>query len=285
MTARPILGAVLLVLAVAACGSDDSRTGSSAATTPATEQLDSIVALGHSGLTGFNADPAERQADAREYSWATGDDPAVTSIYQRLLATRPALRGNATNLAVDGSTVDDLPAQVDQMLALDPLPDVVIIQSIDNDMQCDGTDPDNELRYAAALDAVLTTINQDDPGAHIFFVDQWAAVQTYVDATKDLPASVAGATGDGPCDTFTATGEVRAAGVASQQQIVDDYFAAITRVCAAHQGCFTDGGALQRMPLTAGDLTSDADHLSVSGLTVMAQYAWEALPAAITNRP
>jgi hypothetical protein len=256
----------------------------SPAAVASTPSLDSIVVLGHSGTTGYGSDSSDPQGDVRENSWATGANPQVNSIYQRLRATHPALAKHATSLGVDGSTVDDLPAQVEQMLALKPLPDVVIVQSIDNDMQCDGTDAANVKKYATTLGKVLTTINQKDPNAQIFFVDQWSSVRTYANATKGWAASVSDASGTGPCDTFTTAGAIRPAGIRSQQQIVDGYFAAIKRVCAEHRACFTDNGALQKMPLRTGDLTQDANHLSVQGLAVMAQYAWDALPAAIKTR-
>jgi lysophospholipase L1-like esterase len=251
---------------------------------PSTPKLDSIVALGHSGTTGYASNPSDPQGDVRENSWATGANPQVNSVYRRLLATHSALKGHSTSLGVDGSDVDNLSDQVDQMLALTPLPDVVIIQSIDNDMQCDGTDPANEKTFATKLDQVLTTINQKDQNAQIFFVTPLGSVQTYTDATKDLPAAVAGSSGTGPCDTFTLAGKERPAGIASVQKIIDDYFAAIKRVCAAHRACFTDDGALLRMPVRPSDVTADANHLSVQGLAVMAKHAWDALPAAIKNR-
>jgi lysophospholipase L1-like esterase len=308
MTGRPVVGAALVLAALAAAcgGSDDNGAGgrttdstphSTSAplsptpapstlptSAPSTPKLDSIVALGHSGTTGYGSDPADPNGDVRENSWATGANPRVNSVYQRLLATHPALKGHGTSLGVDGSNVDGLPGQVDQLLALTPLPDVVIIQSIDNDMQCDGTDPTNEKTFATKLDKVLTTINAKDQNAQIFFVTPLGSVQTYTDATKDLPAAVSGASGTGPCDTFTPAGKERPAGIASEQKIIKGYFDAIKRVCAAHRACFTDGGALLRMPVRPSDVTADANHLSVQGHAVMAQYAWNALPAAIKTR-
>lgn len=120
----------------------------------------------------------------------TGSNPAVESIYRRLLTTHPALKGHATSLGKDGSTVDDLPRQVTAMLALNPLPDVVVIQGIDNDMKCNGTDPANQKRYAVKLGKVLDTINQHDRYAQIYLVDQPISTQTWTDATKHLQESV-----------------------------------------------------------------------------------------------
>jgi hypothetical protein len=243
-----------------------------------------MVVLGHSGTTGFGSDPSDPTGDARQNSWATGTNPTVGSIYRRLLPGHPALKGHAVSLGEDGSNVDALPGQVAQMLALDPKPDVVLIQSIDNDMRCDGTDPGNETVFAGKLDQVLTTINREDPNAQIFFVDQWSSVQTYAAFSKGDPVAVTNARGTGPCDTFTDVGRLRPAGIISEQEIVDGYFDQIKQVCGRHRACWTDDGAMQELPLRTGDLTVDRNHLSVSGLATMAKYAWAALPDAIKQR-
>jgi hypothetical protein len=130
----------------------------------------------------------------------------------------------------------------------------------------------------------LDRIDRELPDAQVFLVDVWASAKTYVGVVKDLPASVIEATGTGPCDTFTYAGKVRPAGVASLQRLVDAYFREMQQVCGDHAGCYTDGGALKRMPLRGSDLTSDSHHLSVQGHAVMARYAWAALPAAIKDR-
>ena len=279
-------GCVAAALVLAGCGGSgparpDATAGQHHGATPA---LDSIVVLGHSGTTGYNSDPAQPGEDAPANSWATGTNPAVESIYRRLLATHPALEGHTTSLGQDGSTVHELAGQVDSMLALDPLPDLVIIQTIDNDMQCDGTDAANEQAFGKTLGDVLTDINKRDPGAQIFLVDQWGSVATYTRATQHQSAAVSAASGQGPCDTFTADGKVRPAGIASEQRIVDGYYAQVEKVCAAHRSCWTDRAALQRMPLETADLTPDFNHLSVAGQHAMAAAAWDALPAEIKDR-
>jgi hypothetical protein len=289
-------GGLLLAVLISGCGeSQDSAAAPTSSAPPssassassagaATAELDSIAVLGHSGTTGFNSDPSQPGFDARDNSWATGSNPKVNSIYLRLLATHPALEGHATSLGVDGSMVGDLAAQVDAMVALDPLPDVVIIQTIDNDIRCDGTDAANEKAFGSTLDGVLTTIEEKDPGAQVFLVSQWASVKTYVAAVKDLPSALTDASGNGPCDTFTFGGQVRPAGIASLQRLVDAYFTTVQHVCDAHPRCWTDHGAMQRMPVRRSYLTDDLSHLSVRGHAVMARYAWAALPSAIKDR-
>lgn len=75
--------------------------------TPAadTRRLDSVAVLGHSGATGTQSDPDDPDRNATENSWATGTNPRVRSIYQRLLSTHPHLRGHHYNQAVNGATV------------------------------------------------------------------------------------------------------------------------------------------------------------------------------------
>jgi hypothetical protein len=273
-------GLVGTLTLLAGCGSEPSADPA-----PSTRVLDSIVALGHSGTTGYNSDPDRPGVDTRENSWVTGTDPAVDSIYRRLLATHPALEGHATSLGVDASTVDALDAQVDAMLQLDPLPDVVVVQTLWNDLRCDGTDPANQQRFGRTLDRALTRIGEEDRYAQVFLVDQWGSALAHARAARDLHGFVAAATGTGPCDTYTEDGAIRRAGVVAMQHIVDGYFATVQRVCSAHPSCWTDDGTLGRMPVGPEDLTPDGNHLSVHGLATEAAYAWRALPDAIKNRP
>ena len=63
---------------------------------------DSVVVIGHSGATGYNADPTRRDEDATENAWATGTNPDVDSVCQRILAANPgqveAYRGGKEGL-------------------------------------------------------------------------------------------------------------------------------------------------------------------------------------------
>jgi len=54
---------------------------------------------GHSNATGEDSDPAQPHAVIRANSWATGTNPAVSSIYLKILAKNPAIKGHDFNLA------------------------------------------------------------------------------------------------------------------------------------------------------------------------------------------
>ena len=49
-----------------------------------------------------------RLSAAPENSWATGTNPAVDSVYLRILARNPKIRGHNVNLAQDSATVRQL---------------------------------------------------------------------------------------------------------------------------------------------------------------------------------
>jgi hypothetical protein len=197
-------------------------------------------------------------------------------VYQRIVAVNPAARGQAYNFAVSGSGVDSLADQEKQAAAVTPAPDLVIIQSIDNDIHCDGTDPQNYGPYRRKLTAVMDSLTRDLPDATIFFVDQPADVRHYDQVVIDTnPSHI---TGTGPCDTIDAvTGELDPKREAYLQRVVDHYFAIITAVCARYPNCRTDEGLMQTMPLEKGDLTEELDHLSVTGHHKMAAMVFDYL--------
>src|SRR5215831_8284077 len=94
-----VLAVCLAVLTAASCGSSSGPASAATGTTSASHPLRGIIALGHSALTGENSDPPSPGQPAPRNSWATGTNPAVDSIYQRLAAVDPAVRGHAVNEA------------------------------------------------------------------------------------------------------------------------------------------------------------------------------------------
>ena len=236
----------------------------------------SIVVIGHSGATGYDSDPAAPGTDIEANSWATGTNQNVQSVYLRVLAHNPAVAGNVHNLAIDGSGVLSLIEQAKQAIAVTPAPDLVLVQSIDNDIRCDSTDDANQEPYRTHLTEVLDILTGGLPDAQVFFVSQWADVATYDRVAVPIrPQQFAGG---GPCDVVDpATMQVDPAKEAHLQGLVDDYFGIITDVCAKYPNCRTDGGANQHMELAAEDLSGDMNHLSVPGHAKMAAIEFDAL--------
>jgi len=63
-----------------------------------------IIAIGHSGLTAYRTDPNQPDHDAKANSWATGTNPEINSIYQRLLAVHPEIGEQVSNGSHSSST-------------------------------------------------------------------------------------------------------------------------------------------------------------------------------------
>jgi lysophospholipase L1-like esterase len=272
----PRLAILLIGLLVSACASGSPTSSAPIASNSAAIGPVGVAVIGHSGATGYASDPDRPGEDIQANSWATGTNPQVQSIYLRMLATNPSLEGHTINLAIDGSNVTSLISQASQLVARTPRPQLVLIQTIDNDQKCDGTDAANYGPYRTKLTEVLDTLAQGLPGSRIFIVSQWADVKTYDRVVFAIdPGHLAG---DGPCDTVNPkTMKIDPAKEAYLQRLVDDYWGIVTSVCAAHPTCRTDGGAMQRMDLKPEDLSSDRNHLSVAGHAKMAAMVWAAL--------
>lgn len=270
----------LLLVGAAACASPQGSTEEGAteeSAQPPSSAPDAIVVLGHSGATGYASDPADPRSDARENSWATGDNPDVDSLYLRMVADNPAMEGNNFNLAQDGSRVDDLLDQAREAVTLEPLPDVFVIQSVDNDMSCDGTDPSNYEPFGTTFAEALEIIVEGAPGAEILVVSSpWATAQDYTDVVADIPAARALFTGDGPCDLFDISGQQNPTAIAYQQDVIDHYFAQLAQHCADYPNCRYDDGAMGHLVIDAGDLSPDFNHMSIAGHAKAAATEWAA---------
>lgn len=272
---RLVTAAAGALLLLAACGSGgagttaSSKTSTSASGSPAAAELDSMVVMGHSGATGY--DSAGGKAD----SWATGTNPAVDSIYLRLLTTHPALKGHNYNVAVNGSTVDDLVRQANAAVAEVPLPDLFLIQSVDNDIQCDGSDDANYARFGSTLRKALDVIAEKAPTAQIVIVSSpWGTVQNYTEVLAQSSAGIAHIAGSGPCDPLDPSGAVRPDAVAYQQHVIDNYLGQVQQACAAHPQCRYDDGAFRNVVITAADVSPDFDHATVAGHAKLAAAVW-----------
>ena len=161
-----------------------------------------------------------------------------------------------------------------------PKPDLVLVETVDNDIRCDGTDPQNYTTFGAELAEALRALTHGAPEARVFVVSQWATVQAYTDAIKDDPGWRQDQSGDGACDIFDAAGVLQPARIAYLQDIVDHYLAELAATCAQFPACRYDQGAMQRMTVVPADLTPDGGHLSVQGHRKHAELTWAALQEA-----
>ena len=304
VAARRLTTAVVTAAVVcAACSSAKSTTSSTgsnggttrpasataatvggSATSKAPSATAGVVALGHSAITGRDSDPARLQQDTLENSWATGTNPDINSVYERLVAIRPENEGHVANAGEDGRGIDSLAEQVQTALAEVPTPLLVIIQIIGNDQRCDGTDAAHVPEYGATLRSALDTITTASPDSHILVVGRLGSVASLAAAVAKDPAAKASYTGTGMCDLFNPAGELVQANVDNLSGILGSYQSEQEQVCAAVPQCTTDRGAAGTFVDDINDMAHiewAAEHLGVHGQAREAETLWPSVAAAL----
>lgn len=290
------LAAVLSVAAASVAGCGGSTTSASRTTASRSTSTSSaaaarpvgLVAIGHSALTGENSDPNHPGSAVFANSWATGTNPAVNSIYQRMITQWPDTRGHVANTAQGGATAAMLADQADSALMQVPHPRLVIIETIDNDITCDGKDAAHVSEFASSVDSALRLITSRSPRSRILIITQPGRPATDVAAIQALPpgsaktALVHSATGSAPCGAFNDKGQVQPNNIATLTAIIEAYEAAQARVCAKYPTCTTDKGALRTYVNRPQYLSDDLSHRNVAGLAALAALAWPTVQASLT---
>ena len=281
------------MICTAACATLLGVTGSGAAT-PGTAASplaanqtgypSSMLVVGHSGLTGFGSNPRHPFQDATANSWATGTNPAVGSIYTRLLAINPAIKGRAMNFARDGATLAEFAGQVGRAVDLKTRPpDFVIVDIGGNDMKCDGQDESHLGTFRADFAASLQKLANGLPSARIFVVGQNANYDGFVKVMMHLSlAARLTHASKGLCSIFApqsapSPGSVLPAHLSYVKKIMDGIDSQLAAACSEIPRCTYDGDASRHLNGTAADLTSRYDHLSITGLAKVAALEWAAM--------
>jgi hypothetical protein len=256
--------------ALAACGAPaPSSTPSGTVAQPV-----GFIAIGHSGLTGRGA--AEPPEAALQYSWATGTNPKVNSIYLRLVKVRPEDKGHVANTAFDGATASALQGQAELALRQVSAPALVIISIIGNDIRCDGTDKQHIPEFGQAVGAALDTLTEKSPHSRILIVGQMGRTSPALvrEVIAHDPNAKYAATGSGMCDFFNAAGALVPSHFKTLTAIVDAYEAEEARVCAKYRQCQTDGGARAAYKDKLENFAPDWIHHNIAGQTAEAAITW-----------
>jgi hypothetical protein len=246
----------------------------------------SLVVLGASTASGYGADPAHPYSTSPQDSWGTGTNPDVKSVYSRLLALNPAIKGHAVNLAYEtdaGTELDELARQVHHALALDPKPQLVLIQVLDRNIRCDGSTENDVVGYGAKFSAALDTLAQGLPDARIVVVSQWASTPSYVSYLQSLSAGARlKHAGKSPCQLVESpSGRVSPARVAYANKVVAGEEAQLRSACAQHPQCRYDGGAAGRVAVTPADISLYQFTPSAQGQAKLAAAEWAVVAAAV----
>jgi hypothetical protein len=253
------------------------RKATPAATAGASAALgypSSMAVLGHSNATGEDSDPAQPHAVIRANSWATGTNPAVNSVYLRILARNPAIKGHNVNLAQPGATVGDLLGQAQQAVTLKPAPGLFLVQIMDNDIVCPATSGDYA-SFRSKLITALGVLARGAPRAHIFVVSQWGSPTTYWKALRPAQRKQFG--GVGPCAFLDPRGRVVPKELVRLETIIHGYEAQLAAGCSRIPRCTYDGGAFGRQVDKNEQISEDLNHLTITGAAEAAAVAWAAM--------
>lgn len=270
-----VAAGILLV----ACGGGETRPASSstpaASQSPYTGYPNSIVAIGHSLVTGYNSDPLRPTETIRSNSWATGTNPAVDSLYLKILAKNPAIKDRAVNLAKNGALVSEIQRQAVSAAGLDPKPDLAVIMIGNLDLVCPETTESKDA-FLTSFVAALDTLAKGATATRIFVVSFWGSADHYADAlTREERASIGGT---GPCKYLDSEGRVVERKLTVYEDSVHALEAQLESGCKRYSLCRYDGGAFGSvMDERAFYAPHDVGHFSVAGNAKAAAVAWDAL--------
>ncbi|MEZ3159175.1 GDSL-type esterase/lipase family protein [Microbacterium sp. BWT-B31] len=274
-----------LTAALSGCGSSETPAEAvdltEIAAPPGIGDIDTIGVLGDSLSLGVNACGEVGRCTAA--SWASGDDPAVASIATRVAAltgTEPEV----VNRAKDGGTVADaIGERSDEVIAAQP--DLVLLFLGGNDV-CKGdvASMTSVEDFRASYTDLLGRISAGAPDARVLALSVpdlghlWQIGHDKIAATSvwDQSPSCRNLLGDAQA-TDAASVDRRAAVTTRNTELN----AVIDEVCAAHENCISDAGAVFSYPFSADEIsTVDFFHPSVAGQAAIAELAWNALAGA-----
>jgi hypothetical protein len=257
------------------------RTAAEATSTPDPAHPVGVVAIGHSGMTGFRSDPAAPEENAFANSWATGTNPAVDSVYARLVRAAPETADHVANLARNGAQADLLPYMANDALRLVPAPRLALVQIMDNDIRCDGTDPAHLPEFRASVREAVQVLVKASPHVTVLLVTGAGRPARYAAAIASLPTTPSELVGPGPCTMFSANKVVDRAQVARLTRLMEAYEGELAKACAGIPQCRTDAGASTTVQDSLDGLGSDLGHQSVLGHARTAAAVWPEVAKAL----
>jgi hypothetical protein len=214
---------------------------------------------------------------AGKNSWATGTNPAVNSVYSRILARNPGIGGFYTDLTRAGANADALPKQAERAVALLPKPELFVIQITDNDIEC----PLSQLKtsaFASSVGTALGKLADLAPQAKVFVVSRFGSPAALARTLTAAERRSIG--GTGACAFVDPRGRVVPGKLAALERVVDQYEFRLENQCGRFAQCRYDRGAFARIPDRRAYYASDLKHLSVQGQAKAAAVAWTAMLGA-----
>ena len=156
-----------------------------------------------------------------------------------------------------------------------------MVQTIDSDMRCDGTDGAHVPEFGVALRDALQVVTTASPDSRIIVVGQLGRPSpSFVKKlVAEDPTVKEGLTGSGMCDFFGPDGALNKKAFDTLTSIIEDYETEQARVCAMVPNCGTDDGARAAYVDRLENFSSDWNHLNVRGQAEVAEITGPAAAA------
>jgi hypothetical protein len=238
----------------------------------------SMAATGASATRAANTCEGGGRGGCPGNSWATGTNPDVDSIYERIRAVHPAIEGHAYNDAVGGQKMSNLAAQFDDVI--EQRVELVIVDMGGNDV-CAPNEREvtSVASFTEGFEAAMGRLIAVRPNTRIAVVSitnlyrLWellhtsrAAIESWNSHTT-CPSMLANPTSTSRAD------EERRVRVREREIELN---AALATVCARYTHCEYDRGTAFEYRFEVGDVGSrDFFHPSLAGQATNAAVEWE----------
>jgi lysophospholipase L1-like esterase len=205
-----------------------------------------------------------------QYSWSTGDDPAVYSHYQRLIAEKGRPPSGVLNAAAPGADSSDLGGQLAQAAAFGA--DYVTILMGGNDICWNPTPIDT---FRQRVETAFASYFTSAPNARVFVSSIPNIYQLWnVLHTNPLAQLTWNAFNICPEMLNAATTDDQRRQLLDLEKNFNDILAS---TCARYANCRWDGYATFNYAFTASDIsTVDYFHPSIRGQNTLATITWNA---------
>jgi lysophospholipase L1-like esterase len=234
----------------------------------------SMASLGDSITRGFNA--CGWFFDCTSRSWSTGANDGVTSHYERLQAVDPNM-SSRSNLARTGARVAELPTQarnaVDQGAGY-----VTVLMGANDACTSSEATMTSTADFHAAVSTTFDTLATaaDPPQVLVVSIPD---IHRLWEIGKDSSSARNAWWSYSICQSMlanpTSTADADVQRRTRVRQRVMDYNAVYAEVCAAHEFCTYDGGAVFAYPFELSHMSAwDYFHPNTSGQNVLAEVTW-----------
>jgi lysophospholipase L1-like esterase len=239
---------------------------------------DTMGALGDSITQAANLD-FSHFGNNPSYSWSTGTQAVVQSLYSRILQGNPNISGKNFNYSVSGKKMIDLNGQAVNLNGTPGGIELVTIEMGGNDV-CTGTEASMTpvATYRSQFQTAMNTLTTGFPNRRIFVVSVpdvyqlWAVLHTDPNALSAWNNfSICQSLLANP--TSMAQADVDRRARVRQRNI--DFNTQLAEVCALYPQCSFDNNAIFNGQFTPADVSDfDYFHPSIQGQINLAAGAW-----------